>query len=55
MIKAVAVDDELSSLEIIVDFCERIPGLLLEKTFNKPTQALQYLKQNPAGILFLDR
>ena len=54
MIKAVAVDDELPSLEIIKDFCERIPGLSLEKTFNKPTLALQYLKQNPADLLFLD-
>jgi DNA-binding LytR/AlgR family response regulator len=54
MIRAVAVDDELPSLEIIKDFCERIPGLLLEKAFNKPTQALQYLKQNPTDILFLD-
>ncbi|HEX5154551.1 MAG TPA: LytTR family DNA-binding domain-containing protein [Parafilimonas sp.] len=54
MIKAVAVDDESPSLEIIKDFCERIPGLSLEKTFNKPTLALQYLKQFPTDILFLD-
>jgi len=54
MIKAVAVDDELPSLEILSNFCERIPGLTLEKTFNKPTPALQYLKQFPTDILFLD-
>jgi two-component SAPR family response regulator len=54
MIKAVAVDDELPSLEIIRNFCERIPGLSLEKTFNKPALALQYLKQSPTNILFLD-
>ncbi len=54
MIKAVAVDDEMPALEIISGFCAGIPGLHLEKTFNKPALALQYLKQFPVDILFLD-
>jgi len=54
MIKAVAVDDELPALEILQDFCSRTEEIQLEKKFNKPTEALNYLKQNPVDILFLD-
>ena len=54
MIKAIAVDDELPALEILQDFCARTNDVELEKSFNKPTFALQYLKQFPTDILFLD-
>lgn len=54
MIRAIAVDDETPALEIITEFCARIPGLNLEKTFTQPVAAFQYLKQSAVDILFLD-
>src|SRR5215475_2328056 len=54
MIKAIAVDDEIPALEILEDFCSRTNEIDLEKTFNKPTVALQHLKQFSTDILFLD-
>lgn len=54
MIKAAAVDDELPALEILQNFCARIGEVALEKVFNKPSEALSYLNQNPVDILFLD-
>lgn len=54
MIKAIAVDDEAPALEIITDFCARIPGLQLEETFTQPVTAFQYLNHAAVDIILLD-
>ncbi|MFT3980181.1 MAG: LytTR family DNA-binding domain-containing protein [Ferruginibacter sp.] len=54
MIKAVAIDDEIPALQILNIFCSNSGIVQLEKTFNKPTEALKYLNQFPADLLFLD-
>jgi DNA-binding LytR/AlgR family response regulator len=54
MIKAVAIDDELPALSIIENFCGKTGFISLEKTFNKPTEALRYVNKFPIDLLFLD-
>lgn len=54
MIKAVAIDDELPALSIIEKFCSKTGFITLEKSFNKPTEALRYVNKFPVDLLFLD-
>jgi DNA-binding LytR/AlgR family response regulator len=54
MIKAIAIDDELPALQIIDIFCSKVDFLQLDKTFNKPTDALKYINKYPVDLLFLD-
>ncbi|HWK03963.1 MAG TPA: LytTR family DNA-binding domain-containing protein [Puia sp.] len=54
MIKAIALDDELPALKIIENFCAKADLIRLEKTFVRPTEALQYVHQFPVDLLFLD-
>lgn len=54
IIQAIAIDDELPALTLISNFCERIDIVRLQKTFNKPEEALQYISQSPVDLLFLD-
>lgn len=54
MIKAIAIDDELPALQIIDIFCNKVDFIQLEKTFNKPTDALKYINKYPVDLLFLD-
>jgi len=54
MIKAIAIDDELPALKIIENFCGKTGFISLQKTFNKPNEALAYLQKFPVDLLFLD-
>ncbi len=54
MIKAIAIDDELLALKVIENFCGKVDFIDLEKTFNKPKEALKYLEEYPVDLLFLD-
>ena len=54
MIKAIAVDDEPLALKVIEKFCEKLDFITLEKTFNKPGEALKYVNKFPIDLLFLD-
>jgi DNA-binding LytR/AlgR family response regulator len=54
MIRAIAIDDEPLALKVIENFCARTEIVRLEKTFNKPTEALKYLDNFPVDLLFLD-
>jgi DNA-binding LytR/AlgR family response regulator len=54
MIKAIAIDDELLALKVIENFCNKVEGVTLEKTFNKPAEALKYISKFPVDLLFLD-
>jgi hypothetical protein len=54
MIKAIAIDDEPIALKVIENFCERVDFINLEKTFNKPEDALKHLHKFPVDLLFLD-
>lgn len=54
MIKAIAIDDELLALKVIGNFCSKVDFIALEKTFNKPAEALRYINKFPVDLLFLD-
>jgi len=54
MINAIAIDDELPALKVIESFAGKVDFIRLEKTFVRPGEALQYLKDNPIHLLFLD-
>ncbi|MCB0643222.1 MAG: response regulator transcription factor [Phaeodactylibacter sp.] len=55
MIKAVILDDELDSIETlewkINQYC---PEVSIVQTFNDPVKGLEFLKQQPIDLLFLD-
>lgn len=54
MITAIALDDELPSLEIIEAFCANIEEIDLKKAFLKTSEARYFLENNPVDLLFLD-
>lgn len=54
MIRVIAIDDEPLALQVIETFCEKLPQLKLEKTFNSPKEALVYCNNFPVDLLFLD-
>lgn len=54
MIKAIALDDEPLSLELIEDFCLKSQGVDLIKKFTNPEEALKYLRKFPVDLIFLD-
>ena len=54
MIQCIAIDDEPLALELIEDFCNRIPFIELQKTFTRTSEAGRHLKRFPVDLLFLD-
>lgn len=52
--RCIALDDEPLALEILKDFCSKVPFLELEKTFVKASDAAKYLRKFPVDLLFLD-
>lgn len=54
MIHAIAIDDELPALSLLENFCKQTDFIELQKTFNKPNEALRHLQQFPVDLLFLD-
>lgn len=53
-IQAIAIDDELPALKLIENFCLRVEGIQLQKTFNVPAEALKHIGKYPVDLLFLD-
>lgn len=54
MIKAIAIDDESFALEVIKAHASRVPFLDLQGTFTNAITGLEYLKNNPVDLVFLD-
>jgi DNA-binding LytR/AlgR family response regulator len=54
MIKALAIDDEPLALNVIEAFCGQVDYIDLQKTFEKPNEALKHLNKYPVDLLFLD-
>jgi len=54
MISCIAIDDEPLALQLIHQYCEKIPFLQLEKVFTNPDEAKNYLQQHSIDLLFLD-
>lgn len=55
MITALLLDDETTNLEILsYDLATYCPEIRVEKMTNSPTEALQFLANNPIDVVFLD-
>jgi len=53
-INCIAIDDEPLALDIIRDYCSRVPFLNLEKTFENAIDSIAYIRDNVPDLLFLD-
>src|SRR5271157_3773026 len=53
-INCIAIDDEPLALDIIRDYCSRVPFLNLEKTFENAIDSIEYIQTHPLDLLFLD-
>jgi DNA-binding LytR/AlgR family response regulator len=54
MITAIAIDDEPLALDVIKAFCSRMDTITLGASFTETKEALDYLRQHPVDLLFLD-
>lgn len=54
MIRSIAVDDEPFALDVIAIHAAKVPELDLMERFTDPLKALDYLKNNPVDLIFLD-
>jgi DNA-binding LytR/AlgR family response regulator len=54
MIKAIVLDDEPLSLDLIEVFCQKSNEIDLVKKFTSPNEALKYLRKFPVDLIFLD-
>lgn len=54
MINCIAIDDEPLALQLIQQYCEKIPFVQLQRVFTNPDEAKEYLQQNTIDLLFLD-
>jgi len=53
-INCIAVDDEPLALEIIKDYCEKIPFVNLMQTFDNAMDTMEYLRNNRVDLILLD-
>ncbi|RFS15105.1 LytTR family DNA-binding domain-containing protein [Emticicia sp. C21] len=54
MIRAIALDNDFSSLERIAEFCKAIEFIDLKKVFSSVEEARVYLEKYPVDLLFSD-
>ena len=54
MITAIAIDDEPIALDVVRSHAAKVPFLELQATFTNAFEAMDYLRQHPVDLLFLD-
>jgi two-component system, LytTR family, response regulator len=54
LLSCVAIDDEPSELQLIKAYVERVPSLLLVQVFADTLSAIQFIRDNPVELVFLD-
>ncbi len=54
MITVIAIDDEPLALQLIVDYIQKTPELMLVGQFENPLEAAQFISKNPIDIVFTD-
>ena len=52
--QCIAINDEPLALQLITQYCEKVPFLQLKKVFTNPDEAIIYLHQNLVDLIFLD-
>ncbi|HOP13059.1 LytTR family DNA-binding domain-containing protein [Lentimicrobium sp.] len=53
-ISCIAVDDEPLALDILREYCAKVPFLNLQCTFDNALETLEYLRNNSVDLLLLD-
>jgi DNA-binding LytR/AlgR family response regulator len=53
-INCIAIDDEPLALEIIKDYCSKVPFLNLIRTFDNAVESIEFIRNNKLDLLFLD-
>lgn len=53
-INCIAIDDEPLALDIITEYCKRVPFIQLLQTFSNAIDTLEYLRNNKVDLMFLD-
>ena len=53
-INCIAVDDEPLALEIIKDYCAKVPFLNLMQAFDNAIETMEYLRNNRVDLVLLD-
>ena len=54
MIPVIAIDDEPLALQLIAEYIQMTPDLILAGQFENPLEAAQYVSKNPVDIVFTD-
>jgi DNA-binding LytR/AlgR family response regulator len=52
--KAIIVDDDITSIKSLEYLCAKLEGVEIEACFQDAVSALQFLRKNPIDVLFLD-
>jgi two-component system, LytTR family, response regulator len=53
-INSIAIDDEPLALDIISAYCAKIPFINLLRTFDNAIETLEFLRNHPVDLIFLD-
>jgi DNA-binding LytR/AlgR family response regulator len=53
-INCIAIDDEPLALDIIRDYCAKVPFLNLIRTFDNAMDSIEYIRSNKIDLMFLD-
>ena len=53
-ISCIIVEDEPLARNLLTDYVRKVPHLNLVKTFANPLEAIDFLRENPVDLLFLD-
>ena len=54
MVNCIIIEDEPLAITKLANYIAKLPALTLLKTFSSATSAIQYLKENPVDVIFLD-
>jgi len=54
MLHCVVVDDEAGAIEVLENYIKKTPQLILDGSFRRPVEALNYLTSNNVDVVFLD-
>jgi len=54
MVTVIAIDDEPLALQLIVDYIQKTPDLMLVGQFENPMEAAQYISKNHIDIVYTD-
>jgi len=54
VINCIAIDEDLSALKIVKDYCSRIQFVNLAGTFTNPFEAVHTINNNQVDLIFLD-